>query len=40
LEEISLSGEIEKLIKLLVENIPLKIRQEVHDRLIIALGIK
>ena len=29
-----------KIMKLLVDNIPEKIRNEVHDRLLIAFGIK
>lgn len=40
LEEITLEGEVEKTMKMLVDNIPEKIRQEVHDRLVVAFGIK
>ena len=40
LEEITLSGEVEKTMKLLVDSIPEKIRSEVHDRLMVAFGIR
>lgn len=40
LEEITLEGEVEKTIKLMVDNIPEKIRTEVHDRLMVAFGIR
>jgi hypothetical protein len=40
LEEITLAGEVEKTMKLLVDSIPEKIRSEVHDRLMVAFGIR
>jgi len=40
LEEITLQGEIERTLKLLVDSIPEKIRDEIHDRLMVAFNIK
>ena len=40
LDQVSIEEEIDKNVKLLVNNIPEKIRQEVNDRLMVALGIK
>ena len=40
LEEITYDDEIERTINQLIECIPEKIRQEVHDRLLVAFGIK
>ena len=35
-----MQGEVDKTIKQLVDNIPEKIRQEVHDRLMVAFNIR
>ena len=40
LDQVSEQEEIDKNLKLLVTNIPEKIRQEVLDRLMVALGLK
>jgi len=35
-----LQGEIERTVKLLVDQIPEKIKDEIHDRLLVAFKIK
>jgi hypothetical protein len=40
LDQVSEEEEVDKNLKLLVTNIPEKIRQEVLDRLMVALGLK